>query len=87
MNIRSWIGMSLLLQMIGVASLHAVIETRWIIVSVVLGIIGIILLMYRQGSNLYDPSIAPADDLYPGSDSDYAGSQAMDLLDQISNQD
>jgi hypothetical protein len=87
MNLRGWVGMTLVLQAVGVASLHSIIRTSWLIGSIVLGVVGIVLLVVRPRSNRCDPTIGSDGDFNPVHDSEYSGSQSSDLLGRLGDYD
>jgi hypothetical protein len=87
MGFSGWIGMTAVVQAVGVASLHAIVKAPWLLVSVLVGIAGLILLISRPQSNRYDSTIAPDGDANPVHGSDYSGSQANDLLDRLGDTD
>jgi hypothetical protein len=49
MKIRGLIGIVLIFQAIGVLSLRKVVDTNWLIFSIVLGVVGFLLLWIRPG--------------------------------------
>jgi hypothetical protein len=87
MNLRGWVGMTFILQAVGVASLHSIFRTSWLIGSIVLGGVGIVLLMVRRRSNRCDPTIGSDGDFNPQHDSEYSGSQSTDLLGLLGDYD
>lgn len=87
MGARQWIGMTAVVQAVGVASLPAIVKAPWLLVSALIGVTGIILLISFARSNRYDSTIAPNGDANPAHGSDYAGSQARDLLERIGDMD
>lgn len=68
---------------VGVSSLHAIVKAPWLLVSVLVGFAGLVLLIFPPWPNRYDSTIAADGDFIPGHGSDYAGSQANDLLDRL----
>jgi hypothetical protein len=86
MNLRGSVGMTFVLQATGVASLHSIFSTSWLIGSIVLGGVGIVLLVRRR-SNRYEPTIGADGDFNPAQDSDYSGSQSSDLLGRLGDYD
>ena len=86
MNLCGLVGVTFVLQAVGVASLHSIFKTSWLIGSIVLGGVGIVLLVCRR-SNRYDPTIAADGDFNPAQDSDYSGSQSSDLLGRLGDYD
>lgn len=76
-----------MVQAVGVSSLHAIVETPWLLVSVLVGIAGRVLLIFPPRPNRYDSTNAADGDFIPDHGSDYAGSQANDLLDHLGGVD
>lgn len=87
MKLRGWVGMTAVVQAVGVSSLHAIVKAPWLLVSVLIGFAGLVILIFPPRPNRYDPTIAADGDFIPVHGSDYAGSQANDLLDRLGNTD
>lgn len=83
MKLREWIGITAIVQAVGVSSLHAVVKAPWLLVSILVGVAGFVSLIFLRGPNRYDSAITSSGDFIPVHDSDYGGSQANDLLDHL----
>jgi len=83
MKLRGWVGMIAVVQVVGVSSLHAIVKAPWLLVSVLVGVAGFVLLVFPPRPNRYDSTIAGDGEFIPSHGSDYAGSQANDLLNRL----
>jgi hypothetical protein len=65
MKPRGWIGITAIVQAVGVSSLHAVVKTPWLLVSILVGIAGFLSLIFLRGQNKYDSAITSTGDFIP----------------------
>ena len=81
MKYRDWAGIALIVQAVGVVSIRALVETRWMVGSITLGLWGLLLLVIRpRAKNFYDPTVAPYGDMFSGPDMDGGANSLLDKL-------
>jgi hypothetical protein len=83
MELRQGVGITAVVQAVGVSSLHAIVKAPWLLVSVLVGFAGLFLLVFPLRPSRYDATVTADGDFMPSPGSDYAGSQANDLLDRL----
>jgi hypothetical protein len=87
MKLRGWVGITAVVQALGVFSLHAIVTAPWLLVSVLVGVAGCFLLIFPPTPNRYDSTVTANGDFIADGDSEYGGSQADNLLNRLGDSD
>ncbi len=66
MTTREWLGLLMSITAFTIAPLGYWVSSNWYVVALVLGCPGMALFFTARNSRKYDPSVAPAADVYPG---------------------